>query len=99
MDQVDKRLHQAFPHHADEVFGGCSVLLFGDFGQLPPVGDLPLYTTASHKPLSDLGRAAYQMFNCAVVLDQVMRQSGEDASQVLFRDILLKSPKRTGSAL
>ena len=31
--QVDKRLRQAFPHHADEVLGGCSCLLFGDFGQ------------------------------------------------------------------
>ena len=31
--QIDRRLHQAFPHHAQEVFGGCSLLLFGDFGQ------------------------------------------------------------------
>ena len=38
--QVDKRLRQAFPHHGDEVLGGCSCLLFGDFGQLPPVMDL-----------------------------------------------------------
>lgn len=40
--QVDSRLRQAFPHAADQVLGGCSCLLFGDFGQLPPVMDLPL---------------------------------------------------------
>ena len=43
--QVYRRLRQAFPHHSQEVLGGCSCLLFGDFGQLPPVMDLPLYTT------------------------------------------------------
>ena len=37
--QIDKRLRQVFPHHSDQVLGGCSCLLFGDFGQLPPVMD------------------------------------------------------------
>ena len=90
LGQVDKRLRQVFPHCADEVFGGCSCLLFGDFGQLPPVMDLPLYTTLSRTALSDLGKAAYQLFDHAVILDQVMRQSGQDPDQVLFRDILLR---------
>lgn len=86
--QVDKRLRQVFPHHADQLLGGCSCLLFGDFGQLPPVMDLPLYTTVSRTHLSDLGSTAYQMFNHAVVLEQVMRQSGQHPDQILFRNIL-----------
>ena len=30
--QIDKRLLQAFPHYADQLFGGCFCLLFGNFG-------------------------------------------------------------------
>ena len=90
LGQVDQRLRQVFPHRADTLFGGCSCLLFGDFGQLPPVMDLPLYTTVSRSPLSDAGSAAYQLFDRAIVLKQVMRQSGQDPDQVLFRDILLR---------
>ena len=80
--QVDRRLHQAFPHHAQEVFGGYSCLLFGDFGQFPPVMDLLLYTTNSRTELSDQGTAPYQNFQQAVVLDQVMRQAGKDPQLV-----------------
>ena len=90
LGQVDRRLRQAFPHHAQEVFGGCSCLLVGDFGQLPPVMDLPLYTIDSHSELSNQGREAYQSFHQAIVLDQVMRQTGHDPQQVLFRDILMR---------
>ena len=73
-----------------ELFGGCSCLLIGDWGQLPPVMDLPLYTTVSRSELSDLGSTAYHLFDCAVILDQVMRQAGQDADQELFRNLLLR---------
>jgi ATP-dependent DNA helicase PIF1 len=52
--------------------------------------DLPLYTTDSRSELSDQGRTVYQNFQQAVVLDQVMRQAGQDPQQVQFRDILLR---------
>ena len=70
--QVDQRLRQIFPNHSDQVLGGCSCVLFGDFGQLPPVMDLPLYTTSSRSALADLGSNTYQEFDQAIVLDQVM---------------------------
>ncbi|XP_062510411.1 ATP-dependent DNA helicase PIF1-like [Corticium candelabrum] len=88
--QVGRRLRQVFPHRAAELFGGCSCLLIGDWGQLPPVMDLPLYTTESRTELSDLGSANYRMFDCAIVLDQVMRQAGLDSDQQIFRNLLLR---------
>ena len=86
LGQVDKRLHQVFPHRADTL-GGCSCLLFSDFGQLPCVMDLPLYITVSCSPLSCQGSNAYKLLDCAIVLQQVMHQ---DPDQVLFRNILLR---------
>lgn len=88
--EVDKRLRQAFPENANCVFGGCSCILFGDFGQLPPVMDHPLFLSETRAALSDLGRAAYLYFNQAVVLTQVMRQQGEQPEQVKFQNILMR---------
>lgn len=54
-----------------------------------PVMDLSLYTTVSRSALSDLGSSCYQVSDEAVVLNQVMCQSGQDHNQVLFRNILI----------
>ena len=61
--QVDRRLRQAFPQ---EVFVGCSCLIFGDFGQYPPLMDLALSTTDSCSKLSDQRRKVYQTFQKAL---------------------------------
>lgn len=48
---VDKRLRQE-SGKVDIPFGGFSIVLIGDFGQLPPVGDKPLYAPPSENDLS-----------------------------------------------
>ena len=70
--QVDQRVRQAFPHRAGEALGGCFCLLVGDFGQLPPVMDLPLYSSVPRSAIADLGRTTYQLFAKAVVLTEVL---------------------------
>ena len=49
------------------LWGGCSCLLVGDFGQLPPVMDLPLSSSVPRSAISDLGCTTYQLFAKAVV--------------------------------
>ena len=39
--QVDRRLRQVFPQKCDELLGGRSCLLIGDWGQLPPGQSCP----------------------------------------------------------
>ena len=81
---VDHCLHQATAK-LDEPLGGISVILFGDFGQLPPVCDLPLYSNPNLNPLSIHGYTIYCTFSTVIILDTVLRQAGTDSSVCQFR--------------
>ncbi|EFZ04210.2 ATP-dependent DNA helicase PIF1 [Metarhizium robertsii ARSEF 23] len=85
--RIDSRLRQAFPQRSLEFFGGVSVLLVGDFFQLPPVRQKPLYSTStSLSSLESKGQAAYQLFDRTVFLTTVQRQVGD--GQARFRQAL-----------
>src|SRR6266498_3142008 len=86
---IDMRLRQAFPEHNNEPFGRRSIILFGDFGQLPPVLDLPMYASTQRDTLSNDGFAAYKQFREVYKLDVIQRQSGDSEEQQKFREILL----------
>ncbi|KAM4064139.1 ATP-dependent DNA helicase PIF1 [Hirsutella rhossiliensis] len=85
--RIDSRLRQAFPQRSLEFFGGVSVLLVGDFFQLPPVRQKPLYSTStSLSSLERRGQVAYRLFDRTVFLTTVQRQVGDDQAQ--FRQAL-----------
>ena len=75
LGRCDRRLRQAFPAKADEVFGGMPLLFFGDFAQLPPIGDSTLYSTKAPKgaccALGLEGQTAYMSFTQSVTLSTI----------------------------
>jgi hypothetical protein len=60
---IDMCLWQAFPNSGNQVFGSRSVILVGDFDQLPPVRDEPMYSRNPRQDsLSNDAIAVYQQF-------------------------------------
>ncbi|CAB3979507.1 ATP-dependent DNA helicase PIF1 [Paramuricea clavata] len=89
---IDKRCKQASGSN-DKVFGGKSLILTGDPGQLPPVADKPLYHAKPSNAVGEQGYQAYHMFHKVVKLTVNQRVQGMTSEQVQFRDLLLRLRK------
>ena len=91
LGKCDRRLRQAFPTQLENILANMPALVFGDFGQLPPIGDTPMYSTrdsAKNYALTQEGRHVYESFSQSITLGQIFRQEGENQEQVRFRDTL-----------
>ena len=84
LTQIDARLCQAFPSHCTISFGGCSMILIGDFKQFPHVKDIPMYACSS------VGSALWCTFDTFITLKMIYRQQGNRPSQIEFLQLLLK---------
>ena len=89
---MDKRCKQATGYN-DKVFGGISLILTGDLGQLPPVADKPLYHSKPSNAVGEQGFQAYHMFDKVVTLTVNQCVQGMTPEQVQFRDLLLRHCK------
>ena len=85
---LDDRLRQA-TLNSDFPYGDVPIIIFGDPGQLPPVGGSSLWSskTQSNRALSDIANAGnklYMNIRTVMWLTKVRRQSGE------FMEFLLR---------
>jgi len=91
--QINSHSRQFFPKNVNLPFRGLNVALIGDFVQLPPVGDTPLYSPPSSADsengcLSCNGSALYRLFSQSFWLQVVHRQGRDSPEQVTFRNML-----------
>ena len=89
LTQIDARLHQSFPLQCTIPFGGCSIILLSDFGQFPPVKEIPMYAGSS------IGTALWRTFDTFMTLETIFRQQGNSPSQTAFRKLLLNLQNAT----
>jgi ATP-dependent DNA helicase PIF1 len=87
---IDSRCRQIFPKWANTPFGNLSIAIVGDFAQLPPVKDTPLYSPPATEDgkLGREGSVLYKLFTRSYRLQIVHRQLGDTPEQVRFRDLL-----------
>ena len=76
---VSKRLQEARSHYKDKPFGNSSVVLLGDFQQLSPVCDAPLFMANAVNPS---GYDIYPLFDKAITFTELVRQGGADQTDI-----------------
>ena len=89
LTQIDARLCQDFPSKCTIPFYGCSIILLGDFVQLPTVKYIPMYAVSS------VGTSLWCTFDTFITLETIFQKQGNSRSQTTFRQLLLNLQNET----
>jgi len=85
-DRLNERLKQIFD--SKELFGGISIIAFGDFNQLHPVRGTPIYKNSINNPLHILiDNILWNIFSY-YELTEIMRQKEDKEFAVLLSNFL-----------
>merc|ERR1711911_581082 len=92
LHNVHLRLQQVMDNY-NLPFGGVSVVLIGDFKQLSPVNDLPLWSLPERLQMSPYQRMGLQQiyqenFKDVIVLEENMRQANDPTFQQIIQKVL-----------
>ena len=74
---IDRRCKQATGCH-HKPFGGKSLILIGDPGQLPPVADKLLYHSKPSNSIGEQGFQVYKTFDKVIKLTQALIFPGQN---------------------
>lgn len=80
--QIDDHLREVFSTNRNTPFGGRSIILVGDLGQLRPIKDTPMYVGTSH------GNALWRSFATIITLSTIFSQQGTNASEIAFQQLI-----------
>ena len=92
MAGVDRRLRRA-TGKTTVPFGGVSIIMTGDPGQLPPVGGRPLHALDPKDQLNQEGFQAYRQLTAAFILTRCKRQDAAGADDVDQKGFLELLPR------
>ncbi|XP_074596436.1 uncharacterized protein LOC141851589 [Brevipalpus obovatus] len=87
LNVIERRLRE-LNSTVDEPFGGLFIYLFGDFRQLPPVKDSPLYASTLFDEMASQGKMTFEQFQKFIQLSQTHRQVAPQAPFIELLDNL-----------
>lgn len=87
---INRRCKQATGHFT-LPFGGLSIILFGDIGQLPSIADQVIYHTRPKSDLALEGYCMYRKFETVIKFEVNERAKGANHAQQQFRDLQVRA--------
>ena len=87
---INRRCKQATGHFT-LPFGGLSIILVGDIGQLPSIADQVIYHTRPKSDLALEGYCMYRKFETVVKFEINEWAKGVDLAQQQFRDLQVRA--------